>query len=255
MAAWSCGAGDGVTDAGWVGPAYYARRGGWWADWYTVLHPPYTAWHLGYVVIGASLAPRIDAVRLLGTLLAFLLAVGVAAHALDEIRGRPLGTALSNRALEGAACTALIGAVAIGIASVPALGIGVVVAMIVGVVIVLGYNLELLGGQLHTHWTFALGWGAYPVLVAYFAQTGRITVAAVLAAASAAALSSAQRSLSTPARLLRRHVRDVAVRFTLAAGDRQVNRTDLLRPLEAALRALSWAVCLLATGLILEHWT
>ena len=43
-------------------PAYYAARPGGWRDWWTLLHPPYTSWHLSYVVIGATLAPRTDGV-------------------------------------------------------------------------------------------------------------------------------------------------------------------------------------------------
>ena len=58
--------------------------------------PPYTAWHLSYVVIGASLAPHVYPTRLWATLAAFFLAVGVAAHALDELHGRPLGTAIPS---------------------------------------------------------------------------------------------------------------------------------------------------------------
>jgi len=52
-------------------PAFYAARSGGWRDWWTLLHPPYTAWHLSYVVIGASLAPRVDTGRLVATLLAY----------------------------------------------------------------------------------------------------------------------------------------------------------------------------------------
>ncbi len=37
-------------------PAFYAARAHGWGDWWTLLHPPYTAWHLAYVAIGASLA-------------------------------------------------------------------------------------------------------------------------------------------------------------------------------------------------------
>ena len=69
-------------------PAYYAARQGAWRDWWTLLHPPYTAWHLSYVVIGASLAPRVGLSALFATLIAFFLAVGLSAHALDELRGR-----------------------------------------------------------------------------------------------------------------------------------------------------------------------
>ena len=59
-----------------------------------LLHPPYTLWHLSYVAIGATLAPRFDGGRLVATLLAFFLAVGVCAHALDELHGRPLRTTI-----------------------------------------------------------------------------------------------------------------------------------------------------------------
>ncbi|MHB8593760.1 MAG: hypothetical protein ACYDB3_05415, partial [Acidimicrobiales bacterium] len=73
-------------------PAFYAAARGGWRDWWTLLHPPYTAWHLSYVVIGSLIGPRVNWSTLGATVLAFFLAVGVAAHALDELQGRPLGT-------------------------------------------------------------------------------------------------------------------------------------------------------------------
>ena len=96
-------------------PAFYALEPGGWRDWWSLLHPPYTVWHLSYVVIGASLAPDVD-VRWLGeTLLAFFLAMGLAAHALDELHGRPLRTQISDAALVAVAVVGLAGAVALGI--------------------------------------------------------------------------------------------------------------------------------------------
>ena len=80
-------------------PAFYARQGGRAADWWTVLHPPYTVWHLSYVVLGAAMASTIDPVALGLSVLAFFLAVGLAAHALDELQGRPLGTGIGDRTL------------------------------------------------------------------------------------------------------------------------------------------------------------
>src|SRR6476661_10572958 len=100
-----------------LAPAYYtARSRGWRRDIWAVLHPPYTAWHLSYVVIGACLAPRLNAVNLSATLLAFFLAVGISAHALDELKGRPLGTELPRAILTTAAAIGLLGAVGLGIA-------------------------------------------------------------------------------------------------------------------------------------------
>src|ERR1700704_884178 len=166
-----------------LAPAFYAARShGWRRDIWAVLHPPYTAWHLSYVVIGASLAPHLDAVRLFATLLAFFLAVGISAHALDELKGRPLGTEIPGSILTAAAAIGLVGAVALGIAGVTRLGPALLPFIALGVLFVFAYNLELLGGKLHGDFWFALSWGAFPVLTAYFAQTGRISLGAVGAA-------------------------------------------------------------------------
>jgi hypothetical protein len=218
---------------------------------WAVLHPPYTAWHLSYVVVGASLAPAVDIVRLSATLVAFFLAVGISAHALDELKGRPLGTELPSAVLTGAAAIALIGAVALGVAGVTRVGPWLLPFIAVGILFVFAYNLELLGGKLHGDFWFAMSWGAFPVLTAYFAQTGRISIGAVAAAAGAFALSFGQRSLSTPARLLRRRSRSVSGQLTLSDGSAvQLDEATLLRPLEQALRAFSWGVVAVALGLL-----
>ena len=58
-------------------PAFYALPGTkGWQDYLNLLHVPYTLWHLSYVVLGAAIAPTLHLDRLLGTLLAFFLAVG-----------------------------------------------------------------------------------------------------------------------------------------------------------------------------------
>jgi len=119
-----------------------------------------------------------------------------------------------------------------------------------GPILVLAYNAELFGGIIHTDLGFATAWGAFPVLVAYTAQTGRLAPAAVLAAAGALAMSAAQRKLSTPARMLRR--RSVSVQGSVTLADGQVTVVDqqmMLAPLESALRAMSWGLILLAASL------
>jgi hypothetical protein len=235
-----------------LAPAYYtARSTGWRRDVWAVLHPPYTAWHLSYVLIGAGLAPTVKVANLVATLLAFFLAVGISAHALDELKGRPLGTEIPGSILTAAAALGLLGAVGLGIAGLPRVGPGLLPFIAVGVVFVFAYNLELLGGRLHGDFWFALSWGAFPVLTAYFAQTGHLSVGAVAAAAGAYALSFGQRSLSTPARLLRRRSRSVAGTLTLNDGSEiKLDEAALLRPLERALRAFSWGVVALGLGLI-----
>src|ERR1700704_124552 len=239
-----------------LAPAYSAAgTRGWRRDLWALLHPPYTAWHLSYVLIGASLAPKVSIVRLLATLLAFFLAVGVSAHALDELRGRPLQSQIPAGLLWAAAGIGLAGAVALGVAGIFVLGLWLLPFIALGVFFVFAYNLELLRGRLHGDFWFALSWGAFPVLTAYFAQPSRLSLAALAAAAAGYALSYAQRILSTPARTLRRKSRSVSGEVILSDGSEVVlDRPTLLQPLERALSALSWGVVALSLGLVASRF-
>lgn len=250
-----------MAESGAVAPAFYARRGGRLADWWTLLHPPYTVWHLSYVVLGAAMAPALDPVELGASVLAFFLAVGLAAHALDELRGRPLGTHIPGRVLVGVACLGLAGACSLGV--VGAFFHGPVnwplaAAIPVGTLLVVGYNLEAFGGRLHTDAAFAWSWGGFPVAVGFVAQAPSLD-AGSLAAAIAACLagvgtSAAQRHLSTPARDLRRRTAEVAGTLTRLDGSVvPLDRGALLGPYEKALRALSWAVPTVALAALLAR--
>ena len=237
------------------GAAYYASADHtWWRDVQAILHPPYTAWHLAYVVIASLIGPTVNWSTLGATVLAFFLAVGVAAHCLDELRGRPLGTKLPARFLVSAAAVGLAGAIAIGIVGLYRIGPWLAVFIAVGAFVVLAYNLELFGGRLHNGLGFALGWGAFPVLTAAFAQDRSLPISAIVLAAAAALLSAAQRALSTPARTLRRHVVSIEGRMVLDDGRVEVlDRSTLLAPIEKTLRALSWTTVALAVSLVLAR--
>ena len=235
-------------------PAFYAARAHGWGDWWTLLHPPYTAWHLAYVVIGASLAVHPSPSRLVATLLAFLLAVGLAAHALDELHGRPLGTRISRGALVTTAVVGLAGSVALGVAGLSRVGWVLVPFLVLGPALVLAYNLELFGGVAHNDAAFALAWGSFPVLVGYVAQTGRVSWSAAVAGAAAFALSLAQRRLSSPVRRLRRRVARVEGAVTHDDGEVVIlDVGTVLAPLEGALVAMNWGVVLLATALVVAR--
>jgi hypothetical protein len=238
--------------------AFYGRRGGRRADWWTLLHPPYTLWHLSYPVMGAALAPRLSWAMLAATILAFFLAVGLAAHALDELHGRPLGTAIGARTLWIVAAVSLAGAVVLGAVAVRYAGPLLVPCIGLGVIFVLGYNLELFGGRLHTDLGFAAAWGGFPVLVGYLAQspplTRPVTAGALVLTLAGTGLSYAQRRLSTPARALRRRATTIDGAVTLSDGTQHtLDRGTLLAPLESALKALSITMPLLALALILPH--
>jgi hypothetical protein len=240
--------------AGEPRPAFYALRGGGWRDYWSLLHPPYTVWHLSYVVIGACVAERLRVGWLVETLVAFFLAMGVAAHALDELHGRPLGTRIPRPVLIGLAVAGLAGALALGVHGAGEVSPWIWLFIAVGAILVPAYNLEWFGGALHSDLWFALAWGAFPALTASFAQSAHITPAAVVVAASCAALSAAQRVLSTPVRRLRRHVVAVEGEITLRDGTTEmVDAASLRGAPETALRWLSVAVPLLAAGLLIAR--
>jgi hypothetical protein len=231
-------------------PAYYAAGPGRWRDWWTLLHPPFTAWHLSYVVLGAMIAPHVRLDRLVAALIAFFLAVGIAAHALDELHGRPLRTSIPSRVLIAVTVAGLVGAVALGAVGIARVGWVLLPFMIIGPLLVVGYNAELFGGVIHTDTGFAAAWGAFPALTGYVAEAGRLAVAPVLVAAAAMAMSAGQRHLSTPARLLRRRTASVTGVLTLTTGETiTLDALRLREPLERALRSLSWGVVLLAAAL------
>ena len=237
-------------------PAFYALAPGGWRDYVTLLHPPYTLWHLSYVAIGAGLAPDFKADVLGFALLAFFLGMGVGAHALDELNGRPLKTRIGDTTLVALAVTSLAGAAAVGIAVALRTNLWLLAFVAAGTFIAVAYNLELFGGGLHGDPWFSLAWGAFPVLATYFAAAETIRVEAVLGAAFAALLSHAQRRLSTPVRLVRRQAREVTGTIELIDGSTiPITPETLTAESERALRAISIATVCIALALVLLRVT
>ena len=232
-------------------PAFYALARGGWRDYVTLLHPPYTLWHLSYVAIGAALAPELPLDRLLLGLAAFALALGVGAHALDELNGRPLRTAIPKSMLVGLAVASVGAATVIGVAAAAAWTLWLLPFVVFGAFIVVAYSLELFGGRFHSDAWFALAWGSFPVLTAYVGAAETVRLPAVFAAVFAAYLSLAQRRLSTLVRSVRRRAESVSGTIAYRDGEAEaISAETLTRVPEAALRALTVAVVALAASLL-----
>jgi hypothetical protein len=230
-------------------PAFYATTGTVLGDMTSLIHVPYTLWHLSYVAIGAALAPRLDWLILAGTLTAFAVGLGVGAHALDEVRSRPLGTGLPDRVLWTVGVGGLAVSLGIAVAGMFIVSPWVLAWGVAGALLAAGYALEW-PPILHTDLGFALAWGAFPVLVGYWAQTNSLSSAAIAVAGAATLLSLAQRALSTRARFVRRRTEQATARFD---GGREWERHELLSTWEAPLRFLTWSAVALAIGLLLTH--
>ena len=235
-------------------PAFYALTPGGWRDYVTLLHPPYTAWHLSYVAIGAALASHFSWTRAATAVLAFGLAMGVGAHALDERMGRPLQTRIPDGTLIALATVSVTTAVALGVYASIAWTAALVPFVAFGAFIVVAYNLELFGGLFHNGLWFALAWGGLPALAGYVAETGTVRGEALGAALYATLLSAAQRVLSTPVRETRRRVATVEGAIGLRDGSHTpVTRETLMGTQERALRLLAGATVALAVALLAVH--
>jgi hypothetical protein len=241
-------------------PAFYALRPGGWRDLVTILHPPYTAWHLSNVAFGAAVATEIHTDRFVATLAAFFLALGISAHALDELNGRPLKTELSDRTLIGLATVSLAGAIGIGIAGCIIVSATLIPFVIAGGFFVVAYNLELFEGRFHTDFWLAFAWAAFPALTSWWVNTLslaslKVDVAGILVAAGCFGLVSVQRRLSTPVRRLRRKTVSVTGEQRLEDGSViPLTAEEISGPLDASLRGLSWAVVVLSIGLVVIRY-
>jgi hypothetical protein len=233
-------------------PAFYALSPGGWRDYVTLLHPPYVMWHLSYVAIGAALAPGFVLIRLSAALLAFFLAVGLAAHALDELNGRPLKTRIPGAVLTCLAIASLLAAVAIGVAGAVLADRWLVIFVGAGIFMVFAYSLELAGGLFHNDAWFALFWGSFPLLTGYFAMAGTLDVVAISAAAFAFLSGLAQRLLSNQVRDVRRRVQHVAGSIERRNGAVEpITTATLIGAEEGALRMMSGAHAVLAAALVI----
>jgi hypothetical protein len=236
-----------------TGAAFYALRPGGLRDYWTLLHPPYTAWHLSYVLLGAALAPMPDPRIVAGALVAFFLAVGIAAHSFDELQGRPLGTRIPSGVLVALGSLGLIGAVAFGVVAAAMLGPWFLVLVAIGSALVISYGLEV--PVVHSDIGFALAWGGFPV-VASATANGAPLSATLAAALGASLLSLAQRRLSTPVRRIRRKAAQVSGSVRYRDGTvEEIDAARLIGAPESALRLLWLAMAAIAIATLLARWT
>ena len=233
-------------------PAFYALPGTRaWHDYLNLLHLPYTLWNLSIVVLGTVIAPIVHVDRLLGTMLAFFLAVGIASHALDELNGRPMGTRIPSAVLVSLAVVSLAGAMALGVLAGLLETPWMFAFVAFGGFIVVAYNLGLWHDRFHNDFWLAFSWGAFPVLTAYWVNALRFDFAVLFVAVACFLVTLVQRTLSTPVRTIRRKTLRVEGFIELDNGERIVlDRNSIIAVPERALLLLAISSVILATGLL-----
>ena len=111
--------------------------------------------------------------------------MGVAAHALDELKGRPLRTRIPDRVLVALGVVSLAAAVAIGVGAALAWGYGLLAFIVVGAVARAGVQPRARLPQRHR---LRARWGAFPALTGYFVEAQTLRLEAIAAAIYAFAL-------------------------------------------------------------------
>ena len=213
-----------------------------------LLFLPYTGMVLAFTLFGAMLAETVHWDRVAALLAIYFLALGVGAHALDALGSReakPWGDLFSRRQLRVLAAVSVGAAYAIGIPYM--LGPAPLLWWIAALegFFLLAYNLEWFRGRFHTDGWFALSWGALPVLAGHVLQTNGISLAALLAAAAAGALSLVEIKASRPYKRLK---------GSAASGPASTTERLLMQQLQAILQFVSLGVILLGLGLVAWRW-
>jgi len=258
---------------------YDIKAKGWLRDLLIILHLPYTLWHLAYVLIGAALAPMMNWATLGWTVLAFFLGMGIGAHCLDELCGRPLRTKIPGVLLWTLAVVSIAGAISIGVFVGVRETVWVIPCIVFGGFIVFAYNLEWprdwarfglfrelgLVGFFHRDIWFGIAWGAFPAVTAYIAQTHTVSWGIIFMAGACLLYSMTQRVLSLHARFWRRRVTAIEgfyfettdypiVPSTPIWGQtHNLTKKAIIEPAEVGLKFMNGAVVIAAIGLLLLH--
>jgi hypothetical protein len=213
---------------------------------------------LSYVVIGAALSPTIYPTRLILTLLAYFLGLGLSAHALNEIHARHWGTALGKGELEMLFIVPLIGGLAVGAYGVAVLRevsggplAPVVLSVFIGLetFFLVGYNTNILGGRLHATTSFAFSWAALPVLISYYVNALTLTPAVILMALTMATTAGIEINLSRWCKDFRRGSSVVEIRFA-DNTNRRTSTAELIANPERSLKLIVATVDILGVALI-----
>jgi hypothetical protein len=237
-----------------VRPSWYSTKSnGFVSDFINLLHPPYTLWHLSYVLIGVAMSPIIYLSRSAAVLAAFFLGLGLGAHALDETMGNPLQTKISKTKLYIIGFVSLSIAILIGLYYVFELSLLIFPFVAIESFFAVAYNLEIFERRFHTDIVFALSWGSIPFLTGYFVNSLALSVSSLVMALGIGLLTYVQRTLSTQARFFRRKMERVES-INLVNGERvPLSSEEIISPAEKSLKALTIMIFAVSIALILAR--
>ena len=213
-----------------------------------MLFLPYTGMCISFTIIGSMLSESIAWDRVLSIFIIYFLALGVSAHAADNLGSKkikPWGNYFSTFELRlmvigGLSVSYILGIYYI-ITFVPLL---LIIAIIEGFFL-FAYNFELFNGLFHNNFWFAVSWGALPLLAGFVIQTNSISVLSLISSIMAFFVAYTEIRISRKYKELKRNPQDVV----------DCNAEKLERSLKViSLLTISFAVLLSVCRFFIEHY-
>jgi len=214
---------------------------------------------LSYVLIGAALSPSIYLNRVILTLLAYFLGLGLSAHALNELHARHWGDALRKSELEILFVVPFVAAMLIAAYGIIVLyaASGVLTSLVLLAFVSLesfflfAYNTDRWSGIFHSDMSFAFSWAALPTVISYFVNASTIGIVAVLVALAMAATAGIEINLSRWCKDIRR--KNPLTEMQFADGTKSnLDAAHLIAKPEKSLKLIVVAVDLVGVGLTLH---
>ncbi|HEX6671232.1 MAG TPA: hypothetical protein VF084_03295 [Nitrososphaeraceae archaeon] len=213
-----------------------------------MLFLPYTGMCISFTIIGSMLSESIAWDRVLSIFIIYFLALGVSAHAADNLGSKkikPWGNYFSTFELRLMVIGGLSVSYILGIYYIITFAPLLLFIAIIEGFFLFAYNFELFNGLFHNNFWFAVSWGALPLLAGFVIQTNSISVLSLISSIMAFLVAYIEIRISRKYKELKRNPQDVV----------DCNAGKLERSLKViSLLTISFAVLLTVCRFFIEHY-
>lgn len=177
-----------------------------------MLFLPYTGMCISFTIIGSMLSESILWDRVLSIFIIYFLALGVSAHAADNLGSKkikPWGNFFTTFELKLMVIGGLSVSYAIGIYYIIIFTPLLLIIAIMEGFFLFAYNFELFNGFFHNNFWFAVSWGSLPLLAGFVIQTNSISILSLFSSTIAFLIAYSEIRISRIYKELKRRPQDI----------------------------------------------
>jgi hypothetical protein len=177
-----------------------------------MLFLPYTGMCISFTIIGSMLSESILWDRVLSIFIIYFLALGVSAHAADNLGSKkikPWGNFFTTLELKLMVIGGLSVSYTIGIYYVITFAPLLLIIAIIEGFFLFAYNFELFNGFFHNNFWFAVSWGSLPLLAGFVIQTNSISILSLFSSTIAFLVAYSEIIISRKYKELKRRPQDI----------------------------------------------